>query len=547
MGEEVFVENIASHLDKASKLFPDQTAILSAQPSLFEPRSFKELNLETIDCASYLSSQKISKGDTVLLAVKPGYQLILIAFSLFRIGAIPVIIDPGMGVKAFLRCIKSTKPNALIGIPLAHFLSKIFRKSFQSIQKKIVVSNNQFSKELKKNCINDGLSSAKTKPEETAAIVFTSGSTGPPKGVVYSHKMFNAQINHLKNDFGMEEGETDLTTLPIFSLFNPALGITTVIPEMNPRRPALANPRLIVESMRKFKINSAFASPVIGEKIYKFCKNEKIELPDVKRLFLAGAPTHPNLIESLSKIIVKGDVIIPYGATEALPISATNHREVKSLAKETAFGKGSVLGKPLSGTTIRIMPISNAPFESGTNCPKELKQGEVGEICVSGDVVSKEYFRMPGATVDTKFNDGILRFHRMGDLGYFDKKGILRFLGRKAEMFLTKDGPLETERCEPLINSFENISRTALVGIGNTKIKEPCVVLELKNSISKSEEKNLKDKILKTLNHNLPTYTFQYVVVEKTLPVDPRHNAKIHRLSLAKKWTKKIVENRHLF
>ena len=74
---------------------------------------------------------------------------------------------------------------------------------------------------------------AKTSPSELAAIVFTSGSTGKPKGVRYLHSTFNAQVESLRENFGMSEGELDLTTLPVFALFNPALGITSVIPDMN--------------------------------------------------------------------------------------------------------------------------------------------------------------------------------------------------------------------------------------------------------------------------------------------------------------------------
>ena len=129
--------------------------------------------------------------------------------------------------------------------------------------------------------------------------------------------MFNAQINHLKNDFQICEGEVDLATLPIFSLFNPALGVTSIIPEMNPRKPALAKSNLIVETIQNFKVNTSFASPVIGDKIFQFCRANKIKLPSMKRIFLAGASPHPKLVEGLSNILPNGKVIVPYGATES--------------------------------------------------------------------------------------------------------------------------------------------------------------------------------------------------------------------------------------
>ncbi len=543
MGENRSGQNIATLLGNASELSSDQTAIISAKEGAFEPRSFKELHDDVKDCAAYLKLHGIAKGDQVLLAVKPGFQLILISFSLFFLGAIPIIIDPGMGLNAFLKCIKNTQPSALIGISLMHLIGKFFPKSFQSVEKKILIKSKQFLNEIKQKKGHLIPSPATTIDEDLAAIVFTSGSTGVPKGVSYTHQVFNSQIHHLKKNFGIQQGEKDLATLPIFALFNPALGVTSVIPDMNPRKPSLADGKKIVRTIQEYEITTAFASPVIGKKIYNACKPENLSLPKVKRFFLAGAPSHPNLVENLSNIISNGMVILPYGATEALPISASNHLEVKILARDIARGNGSCLGKPLPGNEVRIMPTTHSPFESGPNCPKGLKQGAVGEICVSGSIISKEYYKMPGATTDSKFSDGKLFFHRMGDLGYFDKHGYLRFLGRKVERILTINGPIETERCEPVINGIEGVSRSALIGIGSNKVKEPCVVVEPEKNIKRSTFNKIKGQIDKTLRRRFPSFSFPYIVFQKSLPVDSRHNAKIHRLSLSKKWSVKVLKN----
>ena len=540
MGEQTSHQNIANYLVTAQSEYPDEIAIISAKAGQFKPRSFKQLHREVAHCSTYFKSKGISKGDSVLLAVKPGYQLILIAFALFHLGAIPVIIDPGMGTKAFLKCVQNTRPIALVGIPLVHILSKFFPKAFRTVKKTVSVNQNTFIGKINQCKLEQIVNPAPSSSDELAAIVFTSGSTGAPKGVCYTHQIFNAQIAHLKADFGLTKGENDLATLPIFALFNPALGITSVIPEMNPRKPALADPQKLVQAMQEFEINTAFASPIIGQKIYSFCKSSNISLPLIKRLLLAGAPTSPILIKNLSKFIPNGEVILPYGATEALPLSAITQSQVEQLEHSINSGKGACLGKPLHGNTIKIMPISMSPFESGENCPKELKPGDIGEICVSGPVVSEKYYRMPGATCDSKFTDGKNFFHRMGDLGYYDENGLLRFMGRKVERVITKDGPLETERCEPLVNAMKNISRSALIGIGRGRIKEPCLVVEM-NKTSVISFETLKIYILKKLNLHLPKFSFRFVVLEKCLPVDSRHNAKIHRLSLAKKWTKIII------
>ena len=303
---------------------PTKRPLFQLNTGQFKSRSFKQLHKEVTLCSTYFKSKGISKGDSVLLAVKPGYQLILIAFALFHLGAVPVIIDPGMGTKAFLKCVQNTRPIALVGIPLIHILSKLFPRAFRSVKKTVSVNQNTFISKINQCKLEQIENPAPSSSDELAAIVFTSGSTGIPKGVCYTHQIFNAQIAHLKTDFGLTKGENDLATLPIFALFNPALGITSVIPEMNPRKPASADPRKLVQAMQKYEINTAFASPIIGGKICSFCESNNISLPLVKRLLLAGAPTNPILIKNLSKFIPNGQVILPYGATEALPLSATN-------------------------------------------------------------------------------------------------------------------------------------------------------------------------------------------------------------------------------
>ena len=538
MGEKTSHPNIAKYLVDASTLHPNATAVISAKAGQFNPRSFQQL-FEEVGVCSYLFKNKgISEGDKVLLAVKPGYQLILIAFALFQIGAVPVIIDPGMGVKSFIKCVRNTQPDALIGLPLIHIIKKFFPKTFRTIKKSISIQNHTFLSTILQNKEHRDKNFSSPGKEQIAAIVFTSGSTGPPKGVCYTHKMFNAQINHLKNNFGLESGEKDLSTLPVFALFNPALGITSVIPDMNPRKPAKADPKKLVYAMQEFEINTAFASPIIGRKIFSFCKINNITLPKVKRLMLAGAPTNPKLVINLNKYLPNGNVILPYGATEALPISAIDQNQIIDLENEICRGKGSCLGKPLKGNFVKIMPITSSPFESGENCPKELKVGETGEICIAGQIASKKYYRMPGANIDSKFNDGEKDYHRMGDLGYFDQNGLLRFLGRKAERIITKNGPLETERCEPIVNAINGVFRSALIGIETGNLQEPCLVVELDDK--KTNKIKIKSEILEKLNTFLPNYQIKHIVFEISLPVDKRHNAKIHRLALSKKWTKRF-------
>jgi acyl-CoA synthetase (AMP-forming)/AMP-acid ligase II len=530
--------NVASHLKETSARLPNGKAILSANGK-FPEKSFSELYRDVRACSAFLKTKGIEKGDKALLFVRSGYELIVLAFSLFFIGAVPVIIDPGMGLSSILRCIRTTQPNHMIGIPLAHWVSRFFRRSFKGIRGRILIRSNRFNEETLSTPAEKNSNPVNVSPKELAAIVFTSGSTGPPKGVCYMHKTFDGQISALRENFGMQEGEVDMTTLPIFALFNPALGITTVMPEIDPSKPAKASAQSLVETLVDFEVTTAFASPVIGRKIADWCEHGNLRLPRMNRFFLAGAPSPPQLVEKLASVMDNGQVLIPYGATEALPVSYCTHADVMRARKGIEQGEGSCLGKALPGVSIKLFPVSASPFG---NEVEEVNEGQVGEICVAGPTVTEEYYRMPGATFDSKFRYDSQIYHRMGDLGYFDVDLSLRFLGRKAERLNTKHGPLETERCEAIVNTVNGVRRSALVGLGQQDPVEPCVVIEPNEEFQNQNAKDeIEGEVLRRLKVHLPHFEITQMRFENSLPVDARHNAKIHRLALAKKWTKRLA------
>ena len=529
------VGSVASHLSDSALKYPKVPALVSgAKKAAFAPLSFAELD-QTVDCAvGELMQSGIKPGEKTLLFVNPGPGLIIWAFALFRLGAIPVVIDPGMGIQSFLGCIKRTRPSAMVGISRAFWLSRLLPKSFQSVKNSYLVRPGSFGTGDKQN----SASNFEPQPNDLAAIVFTSGSTGSPKGVRYLHKTFNAQIDALRSIFGMMPGETDLTTLPIFGLFNPALGITSVLPEMNPRCPAKANPTKLVESILAHNVTTAFASPVVGKKVAYACHSKNVNLSKMNRFFLAGAPVPPSLVENLQAFLPQGQVIVPYGATEALPVSWTYGDQIVKNKNSTLKGLGSLVGSPVPGARVTIVPSVGPPLPDYPENYSGLERGMVGEICVSGPMVTAGYDRMPGATCDARFKIGAHENHRMGDLGYLDKDGNLRFLGRKAECVITPDGPLETERCEPGINELTGVNRCALIGLGSAPNQEPCLIVEpSKERIRETGENALRNEIFAELKTLFPQFKINRILFEKKIPVDARHNAKIHRLSLAKKWS----------
>ena len=531
--------SVASYLSRSARKYPEIPALVSgARSPSFPALSFAELDQSVNWAAHELTRAGIGRGDKALLFVNPGPNLIIWAFALFRVGAIPVVIDPGMGIKSFLSCIKRTRPEAMVGISRAFWISRLLPGAFRTVKKRYLVNPGRNGRESK---FDHATPSIQNQPEDLAAIVFTSGSTGSPKGVRYLHQTFDAQINALKSVFAMQSGEIDLTTLPIFGLFNPALGITSVLPEIDPRCPALANPDHLVHALLKHGITTAFASPVIGKKVALACSKRGIKLPQMNRFFLAGAPVPPDLVEQLGSVLTNGRVLVPYGATEALPVSWTDGLQIQKYKNSTLKGEGSLIGKPVPDADVRILPNVRPPLANFSPDHQTLPKEVAGEICVSGKMVSAGYDRMPGATCDARFKIGNAEFHRMGDLGYFDKAGQLRFLGRKAECVYTGHGPIETERCEPAINQLSCVKKSALVGLGEIPHQEPCLVVEPHREIVRQQGENvLRKEILETCNAMFPNYKIERVFFEKQIPVDARHNAKIHRLALSRKWTNMV-------
>lgn len=509
--------------------------------------SFAELDAHTAAAAEIFRASGIGAGTRTLLMARPGWDLILCAFALFRIGAVPVAIDPGMGLRHFLRCVENTRPEALVGISLAHWVSRFFRKSFGSVKTKVVVGNRKFNEKIARLASDAALRSeiVRTSADELAAILFTSGSTGAPKGVCYTHGMFDAQQRIVRDVYKIEPGEIDLPLLPIFALFNPALGMTTVTPEMNPSKPATLDPEKIVRAIRQNGVTNSFGSPILWRKIAEYCDARGETLPSIRRILCAGTAVHPSLMALLKKVLPNAEIHSPYGATENLPVADVDAETVLGeTGALTARGCGTCTGTIVAGNRVRIVPASDAvfpDFESAGEVRERFRGFPVGEICVCGPTTTQAYDNNARATALAKISDsadGSL-WHRMGDLGYLDERGRLWFLGRKVERVETAGETLYTEACEPIFNAHPDVFRSALIGLGAPKQAVPAVVIELRAGTPKRRHGEILDDLRRLARENSVTQGIRHFFIHpKKFPVDVRHNAKIHRLSLRKYYEK---------
>ena len=540
--------NVAAHLPEMARLQPETPAIFipvgtdNQQQTRYKQYSFFELNRESDRMALALESLGIKRGVRTVLMVPPGFEFFALTFALFKIGAVPVLVDPGMGVKNLKTCLAEAEPQAFIGIPKAQLARLLLGwgkptvKIILTVGRRLFWGGSTLKKLLATVATDADYATAQTGADETAAILFTSGSTGVPKGAVYSHGNFSAQVDLLRQVYDIRPGEIDLPTFPLFALFAPALGMTSVVPEMDFTRPADVYPAKIIAAIEKFQITTMFGSPALINRVGRYGEAHGIKLPSLKRAISAGAPVPATVLERFTNMLSAGaEVFTPYGATEALPVCSIGSAEILSETRlATDQGRGVCVGKPVPGIELEIITISDAPISQWDTSLK-LGVGEIGEIVVKGPQVTQSYFNRLesnalGKILDPEHDSF---FHRMGDLGYRDEHGRIWFCGRKAHRVMTTETTLFTIPCEAIFNTHKDVFRTALVGVGMRGQQRPVLCVELEKGTDTSDLDRIHRQLLAIGVEHAITRSIKTCLFHPAFPVDIRHNAKIFREKLA--------------
>ena len=541
--------NISSYLKRVAKIAPYKRAVVypagrdSSGRVMYSHLTFLQLDRES-DCLAHgMENAGITRGTRTILMVKPSLEFFIIIFALFKTGAVPVVVDPGMGIRRMVECFKEGRPEAFIGIPQAHVIRTLYPKFFKTVRIWVTVGRRWFWKGFTLNQMRQvpwkPYSMAKTRENDTAAILFTTGSTGPAKGVVYTHGNFDAQLRHIKTHLGLSMDEIDLSTFPLFALFWPPLGITSVIPDMDSTKPARVNPKKIIEAIQDQGVTSMFASPALLNRVGEYGKNKNILLPSLKRVISAGAPVLPSIIEQFTPMLDENAQIhTPYGATEAVPIiSITSNEILTETRKFSEKGYGICIGRPINDLKIRIIKISDDPIQKWSD-DLEVEDGDMGEITVAGDLVTRQYFEKPEVDAVAKIEDKVFFWHRMGDVGWKDSRGRIWFCGRKSHRVVTKENTLFTIPCEAIFNNHPQVFQSALVGIGSRNQQKPVICIDLKRSRHHLNKKTIKNELFELAKQNELTKDIKSILFHKSFPVDIRHNSKIFREKLAI-WAKK--------
>lgn len=517
-------------LAEQARAHPDRVALaLPAGPvgNRFRTTTFAALDARVDRVAAGLRHAGVLPGMRTALLVPPTLDFFALAFALGRLGAVPVLVDPGIGRDKVKGCLAEAAPEAFLGVVKAHLARRLLGWAPDADVLVTAGSAPALGGRTLRRVEQDGAWRQPFVPPERpagspAAIVFTSGSTGPPKGVEHGEPQLVAQAELLRQLYFAGPAEVNLTTFAPFALYGPALGMTTVVPRMDATRPADVVPSRVVGAANRFGATVVFGSPALLDTVSRAGGS----MPTVRRVISAGAPV-PRRVQrrTLAMLPSGAQVHTPYGATEALPVATIGSDELLELPEA-----GICVGRPVPGVDVALVRVTDEPLAELT--PDLLvAQGEVGEVVVRGPVVSPAYADRPEATAAAKLRwDGQVA-HRMGDLASLDDQGRLWFAGRKAHVVHTAAGPMHSVPCEEVFNLHPSVRRTALVGVGPAGQAEPVLVVQLEQGVTATP--TLTDQLLELGRADERTRSITRVLYQDDFPVDIRHNSKIDRPRLA--------------
>ena len=520
--------NVARLLDEQAASQPHAPAL-----SVVTGRSGGRIQLDTLTFgqlreridgyARGFAAMGLGRGDRVSVFLKPGFDFVAVTFGLFKVGCSPVFVDPGMGRERALGCVRRMAPRGLVAIPLLHLVRPFFRSSFETVEHHISTGGWSWGATRLDRLRTDGepVEPLELEPDEEAAILFTSGSTGPPKGVVTTHRILTGQTLRIAELYGLGAGDVDIPGLPVFAFFSVAMGMHVAFPEIDPTKPASLDPSKVVGLLDQVEATSIFGSPALLRPIASWCEEQGRGLPTLKRVLSAGCEVPVTLHRRFQQLLPDGaEIHTPYGATEALPVASISTTQVLSeTAEKTQAGAGTCVGTLAPGIEVRILRITEEPLATWDEV-EVLPAGEIGEICCTGECVTRRYEQEPEANAAHKVADGDRVWHRMGDVGYLDDAGRLWYCGRKSHRVQLGDQTLYTVPVEGVFNGLTGVARTALV-----KAQDRAVLV-----VEKDGEVDTQALLALAAERDLP---IRDVLFHPSFPVDVRHNAKIHRLELA--------------
>lgn len=516
--------NIVSKFIENAKRYPHKAAIIyHDEKKGHTVVTYEELLRDVKGAASVFHAKGIGKGDRVVVFVPMSYELYRTVLALFYLGAVAVFIDAWGTLERLNHAFRIASPVGFIGTPKAWILMLLSHLRRAKVKVIVPSISGMFSTKKKHGSDVSAGPPAETMDDDEALVTFTTGSTGRPKAAHRTHGFLRNQHEVLTRSLDISRDEVDLTTLPIFLLNNLAAGCTSVIPRFDPAKPGTIDPSLIADQIVRFAITASAGSPAFYESLAAYCIDNALHLP-LKKLFVGGAPVYPENSKLLRKAFPSADIRAVYGSTEAEPIAELPIEEV--IACDVR--EGLPAGKTIREIELRIIRPVEGPVVVGKKGLKEfaVKEGEIGEIVITGKHVLKEYLNSPEDFSLNKIVEGRKIWHRTGDAGKIGKNGELYFFGRAKNRIRTEKGDIYTLPFEIRLKSIGGVSAAAILEAGGRHY----AFLEMGPGLSRAMEafaRSEAEKILREIG------AFEVHLIS-SLPRDPRHNSKIDYEKLRK-------------
>ena len=552
--------NPAFLLRENAKQFPDKPALI--YPSFIKSgvvthkkMSYREID-EASDKAAYaLRAKGFKFGDKTVFMVKAGPELFTLVFALFKIGAIPVVVDPGMGIRRMLHCYRSVGSQTFIGIPVATLVRFFARRMFSTIHSAVTVFRGKI---WRQNYLLQGIDVSQPFPIESvegdvpALISFTTGSTGPAKAVECTQTMVHAMMEAMQSSAAITHDDVQLLTLPFFGVIGMMMGNTCVLPAMDPTKPADIVPAYLEQAIKEFNVTCMFGSPSLLNALGRYGDAENISLPSLRFVSCGGAPMTLGTMKLFRKMIAREAVFeTTWGATEGLPLASINIDELLGEMKAAMdSGSGVCIGKPSYRVRVRAMKVTEGPVSHWAE-DLNLPSGEIGELIVSGPNISPRYHKDSDSDREHKLIENEEIWHRTGDLGWLDDQGNIWFCGRKTHQIPLReaDETLYSVQGEGVANSHPSVYRSALVCADPTITQlcsTPVMCVELIPETLDSDRPRIQQEILALMHESIATKFVKVVLFHDSFPVDIRHNAKIERHILGR-WASKQLSQGHRY
>ncbi len=504
------------------------------------------------EAARALYARGVRPGQRVAVLIPPGIDLNTIVYAVWRLGAVVVVADAGLGLARLGAALRSTSPDHVIGIRAALLLVRVTRVpgariSAEPSAVRDLVAQGRSRPSLPEVATmhseahtRNRLESDGTGQDPEAAILFTSGATGPPKGVVYTRSQLSAQVTMLRDAFGLADGEGFVAAFAPFALYGPPLGLPCAVPDMDVTAPHTLTAAALADAVEAVHATAVFASPAALRNVVAtagdLSESQRIALEKPRLVMSAGAPVPVSLLHHVQALMPAAVTHTPYGMTEVLPIATIDPTTLDSDEHEGQIQPGGTrggvcVGTPLEGVDVRIAALDDDEL---TERPWLL-----GEIVVRAPHVKLRYHRAWAAQHAGERPAG---WHRTGDVGHLDAHGRLWVQGRLVHVLHTTHGPLAPYPVEHRIAAVPDVADVAVVGVGPAGTAQ-CVVVVVPTRRVGRRDSPLAEATLAAAVREAAAVPVAAVLVKDWLPVDIRHASKVDRTGLAG-WAAEVLHGR---